>query len=444
MSAFGSLSEQFAILGALVANTWWLWLPPFLAKNGWDLWKDYLKMRYFKELKWMTLEVRLPREIAKTPEAMEQVFAGLQTMYWEFDQWEKYWLGLQHDYLSFEIASLGGETRFYVRLPVFYKNLIESQIYAQYPEVEIVEVEDYMGRLPPEAPTREWNFFGLEFKFDKPDGYPIRTYRDIISLTAGAKEFEKVDPLASMMELFGRIGPGEHLGFHLLLRPVQSDKWVKEGSALVDKLIGKKTEPPKGKIRKALEPIEPLTTGWGEAFGTALGFPPAEAPKNKKENGTGTSMMLHLSPGMRDIVAAIERNITKPGYEVVVRFMYLARRDVYSLSHLNSFIGALKTYNTHTLNGFKLNGSSMSTKTAWYLPEFMTAGLKRHKMALFLYYYRARKPFTDTYALKSKMIVLNSEELATIYHFPGATAKAPLLPRIDVKRSEPPATLPVG
>lgn len=445
MSAFDSLSNQLAILWAFVAHTWWLWLPIVLAKYGWDLWKIYLKSRYSKNLTWMTLEVRVPRDISKTPEAIEQVFAGLQTMFWKFDPWEKYWLGLQHDYLSFEMASLAGETRFYIRLPSFYKNLVESQIYAQYPEAEIAEVEDYMARLPPVASNEEWNSFGLEFNFEKPDAYPLRTYRDILSLTAGAEEFEKVDPFSSMLEVFGRIGPGEHMGYHLLLRPVQTDKWVKDGVALVDKLIGKKTAPPKSRMVKALEPIEPLTTGWGEPIGSVFGLEPSEAPKKEKKEGeTGTSLMQHLSPGTRDIVAAVERNILKPGFEVVVRFFYIARRDVYSLSHLNSFIGALKTYNTHTLNGLKINGSSMSTKTSWYLPSFMTRGLKQHKMSLFYHYYRIRKPFVDTWSLASKWVVLNTEELATIYHYPGRTAKAPLLPRIEVKRAEPPAALPVG
>lgn len=444
MLAFGSLFTQLAILWAFIASTWWLWAPPALGLAGWKLWKFYLKVRYAKNLEWMTLEVRIPREIAKTPEAMEQVFAGLQTMYYEFDPWEKYWLGLQHDYLAFEMASIGGETRFYLRLPVFYKNLLEAQIYAQYPEVEIAEVEDYMARLPPSAPNEEWNLFGLEFNLEKPDGYPIRTYREYLSLSAGMEEFEKVDPFASMVELFGKIGPGEHMGYHLILRPVQGDKWVKDGQALVDKLIGKKTVPKKGKLSKALEPIEPLTTGWGEPLKPIFGLPAGEAAPAKREEPFGSSMMLHLSPGARDVVAAIERNITKPGFEVVVRFIYLARRDVYSLSHLASFIGALKTYNTHTLNGFKLNGASMASAVAWWLPEFATRKKKQHTMSLYYHYYRMRKPLTDTWSLKSKPIVLNTEELATVYHYPGATAKAPLLPRIETKRSEPPATLPVG
>jgi hypothetical protein len=39
--------------------------------------------------------------------------------------------------------------------------------------------------------------------------------------------------------------------------------------------------------------------------------------------------------------------------------------------------------------------------------------------------------------------VLTSEELATIYHLPGKVAQTPTLDRIESKRSEPPANLPL-
>lgn len=447
MSVFEAFGAQAVVVWTLVVHTWWLWLPPALFVFGKNLWKGYLKVRYYKSLEWVLLEIRIPRDIEKTPEAMEQVFAGLQALYWGFDPLETWWQGLQHDYLVFEMVSMGGETRFYVRLPVFFRNLVEAQIYAQYPETEIVEAEDYMRALPDAVPNAEWNMFGLEFSFEKPDPYPIRTYRDFLTLTAGDKEFEKVDPFASMAELLGRLRPGEHMGYHLLLRPAQTggtDKWRKEGEALVDKLIGKRERPKKGPIARALEPLEPVTSGWGEALAPLLTGGEATSAAPKKEQSLPETLMLHLSPGVKDIVAAIERNIMKPGFEVIVRFCYVARRDVYSLSHVASFVGGLKTYNTQTGNGFKLNSATMATKANWWWPEFMKSWKSTHKKTLYYQYYRARKPFTDTYSLKSKFIVLNTEELATIYHYPGRTAKAPLMPRIEAKRSEPPSTLPVG
>jgi hypothetical protein len=39
--------------------------------------------------------------------------------------------------------------------------------------------------------------------------------------------------------------------------------------------------------------------------------------------------------------------------------------------------------------------------------------------------------------------VLNTEELATIYHFPGMVAAAPTIERIEAKKVEPPPNLPM-
>ena len=38
---------------------------------------------------------------------------------------------------------------------------------------------------------------------------------------------------------------------------------------------------------------------------------------------------------------------------------------------------------------------------------------------------------------------MNTEELATIYHFPSATVKTPMLGRVEAKKGTPPASLPV-
>ena len=39
--------------------------------------------------------------------------------------------------------------------------------------------------------------------------------------------------------------------------------------------------------------------------------------------------------------------------------------------------------------------------------------------------------------------ILNTEELATIYHFPGQTASSPALKRIASTKAEPPVNLPL-
>ena len=44
---------------------------------------------------------------------------------------------------------------------------------------------------------------------------------------------------------------------------------------------------------------------------------------------------------------------------------------------------------------------------------------------------------------KTPHFVLNAEELATLFHFPGQVAAAPTLTRIGSKKMEAPANLPI-
>ena len=50
-------------------------------------------------------------------------------------------------------------------------------------------------------------------------------------------------------------------------------------------------------------------------------------------------------------------------------------------------------------------------------------------------------PFKPTIGLDG--FILNIEELATLYHFPGEVAATPSLPRIDSVKGSSPSNLPI-
>src|SRR3989344_667866 len=104
---------------------WWLWLPPFLIALFIELWVKYLKEEAIKKIRWILLEVRIPRTIEKTPKAMELIFSGLHGIATSVKFLDKYWKGKVQEWFSLEIAGIDGAVYFFIRTP-------EENIFIQY------------------------------------------------------------------------------------------------------------------------------------------------------------------------------------------------------------------------------------------------------------------------------------------------------------------------
>jgi len=148
--AIDSLYQLALIPGLkILAKLWWLWLFIFslvLAKN---LWQFYVAAIDKKKYRWSLLEILIPREIKKSPKAMEQILSEIYSLGNKAENFiEKYWEGEVPYWWSLEIASLGGEIHFYIRTLTKYKNIVESNIYANYKDAEVIETADYIDRLP--------------------------------------------------------------------------------------------------------------------------------------------------------------------------------------------------------------------------------------------------------------------------------------------------------
>ena len=217
----------------------------WLVAATWKFWMLYINTTWNKSLKWTTLEIKLPREINKSPEAAEiflrSLIEGGGLGSWLKEKWE----GRVPNYASLEIASLEGVIHFYIRLESKFKPRVEAAIYSQYPTVEIVELEeDYMDKLPKVSRHKDsaatwacsWKLAKEIKGVDAPnkkekiiekikysgDMYPIKTYKDW-GLDKDPKEMYKHDPLTYVLEQMGSIGLGEYFVFQILIR--DSAKW---------------------------------------------------------------------------------------------------------------------------------------------------------------------------------------------------------------------------
>ena len=91
---------------------------------------------------------------------------------------EKYYKGHYQRWFSFEIVSIDGYIQFIIRTEKKFRDLVESAIYAQYPEAEITEVDDYTKGFPDTFPNDTHDLWGTEWTLVEDNEYPIRTYQD--------------------------------------------------------------------------------------------------------------------------------------------------------------------------------------------------------------------------------------------------------------------------
>ena len=139
-----------------------------------------------------------------------------------------------------------------------------------------------------------------------------------------------------------------------------------------------------------------------------------------------------LKTRAKEIAEEIENKTAKLGFDFVWRFIYIDRRDAFTPSNISAMWGAFRQFGTLNLNLFKPNLKSLTFARGVLLKKNRIMRKKR-----FLYdNYRIRH-FPKIFS------VLNTEELATIYHFPLTSVKPPLLRKIESKRGSPPPELPV-
>ena len=415
----------------IIKAWWWLVLPVLLWKPFTFLWLWWRNELWYAKQRSILLEIKIPQEVPKPIKAMEQVMAGFhQTVYKPPDWWEKWIDGEVQPSYSFEIVSIGGEIHFFIRVTEFAKDPIEAIIYSQYPDAEISVAEDYTKHVPQDIPNKEWNLWGTEYKFTKADPYPIKTYKDF-ETEGETKDERQVDPLAALLEAMGKLKPQEQLWVQFITKPVGNTEipWVDEGKELRDKLARRVSSDPKKKPL-LLEAADILITG-----------EPSKKPEEKQEL---IPVEMKLTPGEREIIAAVENKIAKQGFQSTVRFIYMGHRDVYFQPNLRLVFGYFAGYATQHTNSLVPYGQPLMTKIkkSWFLPANLFRGrrLFLRKRKLFRRYISRLPPF---YPRRGGTLILNIEEMASLFHFPGrGSAPSPFLARVETKKGEAPPGLP--
>jgi hypothetical protein len=418
------------VIAKLLINFGWMPIAVTILWGAKELWLYYRNDLWGDLQESILLAIDIPRSNEQSVKAVENMFTYFAGAHSTFNLIDEYWTGMYQLSFSFEIVSIDGYTQFIIRTPKKFRNLVESAVYSQYPDAEIVEINDYTEGMPSIFPDDEWDIWGGEFILAKKDAFPIKTY-PAFSDTFGRPETTFKDPMASLMDLCSSLIKGEQLWYQIIVYPTGFD-WMDEREKEVKKILKEKSATKKGIFDVIFGELWGLIGEFsrqitGGAFGEL----------SSSEIQDDSLKMLALKPKEKKQVEAIQHKTSQLGFEVKHRFIYIAKKEVINKPKVvNGFVGYMKQFMDLDLNNLKPDMDRTVTTANYFFVDYRINEKKRKIMSA----YKGRSG-----TLGRKRFIMTIDELATLWHFPvEEVVKAPLIQKAPGRKAEPPMSLPTS
>jgi hypothetical protein len=293
------------------------------------------------------------------------------------------WLFGREDNLSVEIVANKGKIYFYVAVPEYLQQYIEQQIQAQYPHSHIEVVEDYNIFTPTGVVE------ACALKFEREAFFPIRTYKKV-----------EADPLNALTNALSKIPEPDGGAIQVMIRPTTSG-WMRIGVKLASKMSQGK------KLKEALREVTPGFWSSMRRFFSAI-----PAPKDEKQQ----QKEYHLSAMEQEMLKSIEEKSSKGGMDVNIRLVTASAEPARAEIYLNGLLNAFNQFSIYEYgNGFK--------------PE-------KYKIK------RIVHDFIYRNFVESDAMILNTEELASVFHLPLPNTETPNIQWLEARKATAPLNLP--
>lgn len=482
----------------------------FLVAWSWRFWVLYVNRKFVDDFdrSCMLLEIRLPREIMKSPIAAEMALSTLLQGGGVGTWHHKFWKGNLPAWFSLEIASLEGIIHFYVYTHKKFRPIIESNFYAQYPGIEIIEADDYMKKIryshlnkdvsawgASYFTTKKWTVKDLETGQDIKKGgesykmaadfIPIKTYVDY-GLDKDPKEEFKIDPITPLLEFMGSIGKDEYVWYQILVQDEGVFNGKKFPKMFLNEATGKTMDlremsahyKKQMLIAGAIKKGDKAYDEYGNVKTIKKGEETVDAVYVKDK--VIKKGLLELTKEEQQEIESIDKKMSKPLARTMIRLLYMKKGPKFDPNYIQNIVNIMKPYNgansfaPSPTDPYDFPWQTMGGKRpTWRTEELFNAMVERsgfHPVIpakdsdegmdsldwwedgfFFSYPTKYRLMFRTAYEVIfhpfSKMkpkgvMVLNLEEVASLWHLPGAVATTPTLPRIDSTKGVAPVNLP--
>jgi len=296
----------------------------------------------------------------------------------------------RRDHLSCEIVAKDGEIYFYMAVPGKIKEYIEQQITAQYPDAKIEEVGDYNIFSP--------NSFikSSSLAFSRSYMFPIKTYKK-----------SEVDLMNAITNGLSKLGERDGAAVQFIIRSAKH-KWHRKGKEVASKVQQGR------KLENVLKEVD------NNLFFKALyGLSKIISNKKNKEKGIdkGKEEMHQLSPMEAETIKGLEEKTSKGGLDVNIRVIVCSKDETRAQLYLENIVNAFAQYNFYE-----------------YGNSFKERKIKDKDKLVRNFVYRIFD--------KSRTMVLNSEEFASLFHFPISSSETPNIVWLKAKGAAAPINMP--
>ncbi|MFA5954408.1 MAG: type IV secretory system conjugative DNA transfer family protein [Patescibacteria group bacterium] len=299
----------------------------------------------------------------------------------------------RRDHLALEIVATKGEILFYVVVPRQMQRFIEQHIHAQYPAAHVEESADYNIFLP-HGVSR-----GAVLHFSRSYIFPIRTYKEI-----------DTDPLLAVTNALSRLGTNG-AAVQIVIRSAKRG-WHRYGQRTASLMH-------QGKSFK-----EAYLAGHGSWYvRMAVHIMRALYPAPKKDNRDDDiySQKQHsrhqLSALEQEMAKRVEEKTSKAGLDANIRVVVSTPRAVDSDRALDNILNAFNQFGMYQ-----------------YGNRFVPSRPRSQQTLLRRFIYRD--------FVKRNAVLLNAEELASIFHFPLIGTETPNIRWLRSKKAAAPTVLP--
>lgn len=320
------------------------------------------------------------QEIREKIGAAESLFASLGGL--PPEKGIKAWFYGREDEISFEIVMHEGLIHFYVAVPPHLRDLLEEQIHANYPHADIEETEDYNIFTPTGAISCAYMIMR------RPSYFPVKGYQK-----------QEIDPLSNITNSLATIAPPDGAAIQIVARAAPAS-WRKTGV----------------KIASLMQQGKSLYEATRKAKGGVLGLLDELTGRGKPKQNQAEKER-RLTPLEEEMVKGLEEKASRSGLEVNVRIISSANDQATADRHVSDIVTSWSQFNIYEYgNSFQ---KVVPTLKDAFIRNFIYRGFDERKK-----------------------LILNSEEAASVYHFPGTWIATPNIYWLAARHAAPPVNMP--